>query len=1309
MSWKSMSWKGKLGWVALGIVIVIVIAAVGGYLYLRSGSFQRYALNKISQEAQAATGGKTTVGRLEFSLSKLTATLYDITVHGTEPANQPPLLHADRLTVRLKIVSAIHHQVSLRELLIDRPVVHMQVDTKGTSNLPTPPPNQSSSHTNIFDLAVGHAAITNGEVNYNDRKTPLAADLYDLTTDIRYIDLPKQYAGTLSYRNGHLSYEDHTPMAHSLNLRFSAAPDKLDVSSMVLHVGSSDITLQAQVTNYSSPIADGSYQIRIHTQDFSDLSPSAKASGDVSLTGKLHYQSIANQPMLRSVSVDGRIASQLLTAVASGRRADLRDLEGQYQLSNGNLRVSDVRVESLGGRLTLNAEMNHLDTTPESRIRASLQSISLRALQQLSGAQQPSTAALYGTISGNAEASWKGSIDKLKARSDLSVRAKAESKSNPSAKEVPLNGAIHAAYDGATGAVELRDTALRMPSANLTAQGTISNHSSLQINLVADDLHALAAIASSFRSAQSSTPALSGKATLNATVQGSMKKPSVDAQLNAQDLQVEGSQWRSTTMSLHADPSQFTLQNGSLINAQRGKATFSASAKLHNWSYDPNDAVQARLDAQQIRIVDLLQAANQHYPVSGEVTAHLSLGGSQMNPTGSGQIQIANANVYGEPLQQMVTKFNAANGSISSKLTAAANAGTINADLNYTPKTKAYRVRIDAPGIVLQKLRMLQAKNLPITGTLNASVSGQGTVDDPQLDATIEMPELQAQGRSISQLKAVAKVQQHKLDVNLDSKVTEVPIHARASVALVGDYKTDANIDTGAIPLEVLAAAYAPSVPAGFQGQTELHASLKGPLKDKSRVEAHLSIPVLKASYQSLQIGIPKPIRADYANSVVTLQPADIEGTGTSLHIEGRVPLGGQTAPTLTAHGSVDLRIIKILDSDVSSGGTLALDVKSSGTAAKPGVEGQLQLKNVAMSTADAPVGIEKLNGTVDISSDRVHISEMSGQMNGGQVKIAGSVNYRPSVQFNLAVQSQSVRLLYPDGLRTLLDANLAYTGSTAASTLSGRVLIDGLSFTPDFDLASFSDQFSTGTNVSQPGFADTVHLAIAVQSRENLNATSSQVSLEGQAHLQVGGTAANPVITGRTTLNSGELFYRNVRYQLQRGVITFDDPNETHPVLNVSVATTIEQYNLTLTLRGPLDKLTTSYVSDPPLAQADIINLVARGKTTQESAASSQSTDSMIASQAASELSSSVQKLAGISSLQIDPTLGGNSQNPSARVAIQQRVTKDLLFTFSTDVSQPGSEIVQGEYQINKRWSVSVARDQVGGVSVDGRYHTRF
>ncbi len=198
-------------------------------------------------------------------------------------------------------------------------------------------------------------------------------------------------------------------------------------------------------------------------------------------------------------------------------------------------------------------------------------------------------------------------------------------------------------------------------------------------------------------------------------------------------------------------------------------------------------------------------------------------------------------------------------------------------------------------------------------------------------------------------------------------------------------------------------------------------------------------------------------------------------------------------------------------------------------------------------------------------------------------------------------------------------------------------------------------------------------------------------------------------MIIGRTDLTSGEVFYRNVRYQLQNGIITFDNPTETEPVLNVTATTTVEQYNLTLTLRGSFDKLTTSYTSDPPLATADVINLIANGKTTSEANAAGQTTDSMIASQVAGQVTGGLQHLAGISSLQIDPLLGGNNQNPSARVALQQRVTKSFLFTFSSDLSQPGSEIVQGDYQINQRWSVSVTRGQLGGVSVDGKYHTKF
>lgn len=1301
-----MSIKRTIGWTFAGVAILLIVLIVVGYFYLQTNSFRRFAIREIVKQADEATGGRAEIGGLDFKLSTLTAHLYNITVRGTEGPDQPPLLHADQLTVRAKIISVLHHQISLRELLIDHPVVHLQVARDGKNNLPTAPPSKSSSHTSVFDLAVGHVQLINGEVNYNDRKTPMEADLYDLGTDIHYGTLRKSYDGTLSYRNGHLRYAEYTPLSHNLDLAFSATPDQLQLTSFTLRVGSSDINLKAQLANYSDPVADGEYRIRIHTEDFAPMSPSVSPAGDVSLAGKLHYRNVPNEPLMRNVSLDGQLGSEVLKAVASGKRVELRKLQGSYRLANGNLLIPNVTVETFGGSLTANAEMKHLDSTPESTLHAALNHISLRAIQQIAGEQATRQAALSGTLNGKADAAWKGSISNLRAHSDLTVRAEASSRSNPSAREVPVDGSLHIVYDGPRQTIAVHDTTFKLPSATLTAQGVISDHSNLQIQAVASDLHQLASLAASFRSNQAAPPAVSGSATLNATVQGSMKRPRIAAQLNAQNLQVEGSEWKTAKLAMHADASQAVVDSASLVNARQGQLNLTARVALRNWAYQPSNAIMARLNAQQLRITDLQKLANKNFPVSGDLTANLNLDGSQLQPTGSGSAQIANARAYGESIQVLAAKFHTESGSVLSTLNVSAPAGAINADLTYTPKTKAYKVRLDAPAIVLQKLQRVQEKNLGVNGTISASVNGQGTVDNPELAATVQLPQLQMRKGAISNFKADLRVAEHKADLNVGTNVSAASIRAHGTVNLTGNYETDAVIDTNTIPLDPVLATYASSVPQGFQGQTELHASLKGPLKDKSRLVAHLSIPVLQAKYQALEIGIPQPIRVDYANSVVTLQPAEIRGTDTSLKAQGRIPIAGSEPPTLTAQGSIGLRILQIFAPTLQSSGVLSLDVRASGTKA---VQGQIGFKDVALSTADAPIGVEKLNGTMDITKERVQVSHLTAQVGGGQVDIAGAVAYKPSLQFNLALKGKSIRIRYPEGLRTVLDTNLAFSGTTLASVLSGRVLIDNLSFTPEFDLAKFGDQFSTGNTPSQPGFADTVKLAVSIQTQNNLNAVSSQVSVAGSANLQVGGTAENPVITGRTTVTSGELFFRNVRYKLQRGVITFDDPNQTHPVLNVSVSTIIEQYNLTLTMRGPLDKLTTEYTSDPPLATADIINLVARGKTTEEQAASSQSTDSMIASQVAGQLSGGLQKLAGISSLQIDPTLGGNNSNPSARIAIQQRVTKNLLFSFSTDVSQPGSEIVQGEYQLNKRWSVSVERDQLGGISIDGKYHKRF
>ncbi|HZP17177.1 MAG TPA: translocation/assembly module TamB domain-containing protein, partial [Terriglobales bacterium] len=662
-----------------------------------------------------------------------------------------------------------------------------------------------------------------------------------------------------------------------------------------------------------------------------------------------------------------------------------------------------------------------------------------------------------------------------------------------------------------------------------------------------------------------------------------------------------------------------------------------------------------------------------------------------------------------QPVQNLTLQFDASGGTIRSQLAMGSN----KASLNYTPKSRAYELKLNVPPQELSKLHAVQAKNLPVKGKLSITANGAGIVDNPRLTAAIQLDQFQLRQTGVSQVRADLNVAEHTARVTLASTGGPANLRGNAMVRLTPGYYTEASVDTTRIPLEPLLALYVPSRPSGLTGETELHASMKGPLSNKDKLEAHITVPVLRTAYESLQLASVNPIRVDYSNSVLVLQPSSFKGTDTDLQVQGRVPLKGGGRMNVSARGSIDLRLAQMLVPDLQTGGKILLDVNAGGTVNSPGMRGQIRIQNASLASPAAPLGLENLNADMRVNDTGIQITDATGRMGGGELKFGGSILYRPQLEANVSLSATSVRLRYPEGMRTVFDSDLTLTGNSQSSTLQGRVLIDALSFTSDFDLSTFMSQF-TGTSSPPTGesFMDNMKLQVAVQTSSQLSAGTAQLGIEGQANLRLVGTASDPVVVGRADVTSGDIFFMRRQYHLERGLITFVNPNKTQPVLNMVITTTINQYNLNVTVKGPIEKLQTSYISDPPLPPVDIINLIARGQTTQEGAPESFGASTVLAQglgQVESTVGSNISKLTGISGLQIDPMIGGNNTNPSARIGLQKRVTKNFIFTFSTDVTQPQNEIVQGEYQLNKRWSLSVVRNATGGFAVDGRFHTNF
>jgi translocation and assembly module TamB len=1303
------------------LAVSITVLGVAGYLVLRSARFHRYLLVQIEKQASEATGAHVRIQNFALHLSRLAADAYGITVHGNELESAQPLAQADQLRIQLKIVSLLRKKVDLREIVLRHPVVNLQVRKDGSTNLPTPPRSNSNTSSNPFGLGIQHVLLEHGEIYYNDVKTPLDAELHELQVEIMAKPVGKGYDGNLSYRDGRVLYGKMKPLLHDLTASFNATPSEVTLKPLALTVASSTIELEGQVRNYSQPSASGSYKVTIHPQDARPALRNASIpTGEVTLTGSVRYQHQDNESPLRTLALDGYLNGRELAVSTPDLRAVIRNVRGEFHLANGNLDLRGLQADLLGGHVTATATMQHLDANSIAKLHASVQAISLSAANGALRTARLDPMPMDGQISGTADAAWAGSVKNIEARSEITLKA---ALTRPSAESgpIPVDGAVHLSYDGRSGVATLTNTSMHTPRTRVEMDGTAGQSLNLKIQAHAADLTEVNALVAAFQragagpSAATSSPRsinLAGAADLQVLVEGNVSDPHIRGQVAGRSLQMENTEWRSLDLRLQASKSGISIREGSLVNARQGYINFAVGSGLSNWHYLPSSPITLEVNSRDLAINQLLQVARLDYPVSGSLSVDLSMQGSQLNPVGSGWVRLTQANLYGQPLQQLSIQSQGTGDALTASLNMNLPAGSAKANLVFYPKRKGYEVQLDVPGINLAQLQAIQERDLGVAGVLTASANGRGTIDDPQLTLTAQVPRLQVRDASVSGIKTDINVANHQARLTLDSEVAETSVQARATMNISDGHYTRATLDSKGMPIEGLLALYAPAKSNGLRGILEVHASAEGPLDDKSRMQGQLIIPTLTAEYQGLKIGNARPIRIHYANSIVALDPAKLAGTDTTLQLQGQLPLQGNAPVTLSAVGTVDMQLLRFVQSDLQSSGKVQLDVRAAGPTDHPTVQGQLRLQDVSMIPADAPVGLQNVNGILDVSNDQITITQLAGESGGGQISARGRIGYRPQLQMNVALQAKSVRIRYQDAIRTVLGGDLNLVGTSQAANLKGRVLIDSLSFTQNFDLATLAGQVQSGPeSTPSEGMANKIKLDIAVQTARDLNLTSSAVSLQGQANLHVVGTAADPVIVGRTEFTAGDIFLMNKRYQIERGVIQFSNPNRTEPVLNVLLTTTINQYNLSLTFLGPLDKMQTSYISDPPLPTADIINLIARGQTTQQAAASPSNfgASSLLAQGAASEVSGGLQKLSGLSSLSIDPTLGGNTSDPGARIAMQKRVTNNFLFTFATDVTSTQRELIQGEYQFNKRWSASVTRDENGGFAVDGKFHKRY
>ena len=304
---------------------------------------------------------------------------------------------------------------------------------------------------------------------------------------------------------------------------------------------------------------------------------------------------------------------------------------------------------------------------------------------------------------------------------------------------------------------------------------------------------------------------------------------------------------------------------------------------------------------------------------------------------------------------------------------------------------------------------------------------------------------------------------------------------------------------------------------------------------------------------------------------------------------------------------------------------------------------------------------------------------------------------------------------------------NLRLTGTSNSAVLSGDVVVTKLAVTPGFDFGAYiNSSRQTIIFTQSDSLASRLRLDVHVTTTPELQMQTAIARLSGNADLRLRGTADRPVVLGRAEVLEGEISFNGNKYQLERGDVTFANPAKTQPVIDLQATTRVRDYDITVRFRGDASSpngLKITWQSEPQLPEADVIALLALGRTQEEAAYAQQAGGSLGFGGDASNLllnealntsvSSRIQRLFGVSRIKIDPQ-GLNSETSVYRgtqgpqLTVEQQVVSNLTVTYSTNVSVSNQQIIQAEYNITRNISIVALRDQNGVVSFDLKIRRR-
>src|SRR6201996_3740044 len=247
------SWIIHTPWV---LAVLCILAIVG---FFGSGAGNPLIRRLIIQRVESITGRPVEIRTVSIRWLAMGATLKGLVGHGSEPAGTEPLFAAEEVRVGLRVDSFWGRKVSLNDLLLSQPRVHLRVEKNGASNIPllslTPGEQHEKFGDTVFGMRVQHVRIDAGWGLYNDVKTPMAVEGGDLQFVVDLGGTPARpiYTGSFDWKSFQFTSNSFWPIPVSVSSTFTLTPEGFTIEQASVEAKRTHFDGHVEMTNFGNP------------------------------------------------------------------------------------------------------------------------------------------------------------------------------------------------------------------------------------------------------------------------------------------------------------------------------------------------------------------------------------------------------------------------------------------------------------------------------------------------------------------------------------------------------------------------------------------------------------------------------------------------------------------------------------------------------------------------------------------------------------------------------------------------------------------------------------------------------------------------------------------------------------------------------------------------------------------------------------------------------------------------------------------------------------------------------------------------